>query len=167
MPHASMPDRILMIEDDASLASVLSDSLTAEGFEVASTADASDAILRMTVDGFDLVLLDLMLPLRNVLDVCREVRARGDRTPIVILSARSRVEDKITGLRLGADDYVTKPFEIAELIARMRALLRRWRDHRFALFEYRFGAVSVDFSKGKVTRCGKPVSLSIKELQLL
>ncbi len=162
-----MPDRILVVEDDPNLVSVLTCSLTAEGFEVEDTPDGSDAISRVIRGAFDLVLLDVILPLRSGFEVCRELRARGNRTPIVMLTARTEMEDKITGLGLGADDYITKPFEISELIARMRALLRRWRDQRLAISEYRFGEVEVDFTNASVRRSGAPVYLSAKELQLL
>ncbi len=162
-----MGDRILLVEDDPNLVSVLTCSLTAEGFEVEDTPDGSDAIARIIRGAFDLVLLDVILPLRSGFEVCRELRARGNRMPIVLLTARGDVEDKIVGLGAGADDYVTKPFDISELVARMRALLRRWRDQRMALAEYHFGDIHVDFLNGNLTRNGVPVYLSTKELQLL
>jgi DNA-binding response OmpR family regulator len=162
-----MSDRILVVEDDPNLVSVLTCSLTAEGFEVEDTPDGSDAIARVTREAFDLVLLDVILPVRNGLEICRELRARGNRTPIVMLTGRCGVEDKVAGLGMGADDYVVKPFEISELIARIRALLRRWRDQRLALSDYRFGDIQVNFVNGSVTRNGASVGLSTKELHLL
>jgi two-component system alkaline phosphatase synthesis response regulator PhoP len=163
-----MRQRILLVEDDPSLVSVLTDALTAEGFAVDDTADGSEAVARLITQSFDLVLLDVGLPFHSGFEVCRELRARGIRAPILILTARSDLEDKVLGLKLGADDYVTKPFETTELRARVNALLRRWRNPQWtALSEYRFGSVFVDFMNGNVVRSGVPVSLSAKELQLL
>src|SRR6202030_3790889 len=115
---------------------------------------------------FDLVILDLMLPARSGLDVCRGIRQAGMATPILILTARDQTIDKVVGLKLGADDYVTKPFEAAELIARIEALLRRVPIHTGQGI-YQFGVIRVDAREGQVTRDGKPVYLTAREFQLL
>jgi len=163
-----MRHRILLVQDDPHLVSVLTGVLTGEGFAVDDTADGAEAVARLASEPFDLVLLDVMLPRHSGFEVCRDLRARGVRTPILMLTGRSEVQDKILGLKLGADDYVTKPFEVPELLARIHSLLRRWCDPQWAaLSEYRFGSVFVDFSNGHVMRNGAPVSLSAKELQLL
>ncbi len=157
-----MRHRILIVDDDTSLVLVLSDLLRSEGFSPFSTADAREAIARLSSEPFDLVLLDVLLPRHSGFDVCRQVRARGVRMPILMMSGRANVEDRILGLRLGADDYLTKPFDPPELLARIDALLRRWHDPRWAA-----GSISVDFLTGNVRRDGATLSLSSKELQLL
>jgi len=153
--------RILLVDGDPVFVSALTGVLTGEGFDVRNAADRSEAVASVASETFDGILLDGF-------EVCSELRKLGIRTPILIMSARSRVEDKILGLKLGADDYITKPFEMTELLARIDAHLRRWRDpHWAALTEYRFGPVFVDFLNGSVLRNGVHVGLSTKELQLL
>jgi two-component system, OmpR family, alkaline phosphatase synthesis response regulator PhoP len=120
-----MNESILLVEDEAALRATLSDRLRGEGYVVETAVDGHEATEKAANLPFDLVILDLMLPVRSGFDVCRDIRQAGMATPILILTARNQTKDKVLGLKLGADDYVTKPFESAELIARIEALLRR------------------------------------------
>ncbi len=120
-----MFESILLVEDEAALRATLGDRLRGEGYVVDTAVDGLEATEKATSQPFDLIILDLMLPSRSGLDVCRDIRQAGMATPILILTARDQTTDKVVGLKLGADDYVTKPFEAAELIARIEALLRR------------------------------------------
>ena len=161
--------KLLIVEDDPVIAMALEDDLSAEGYDVELVADGPSAVQRGTTGGFDGVLLDVTLPGKDGFDVCRDLRQAGMDKPILMLTARGQVADKVVGLKLGADDYLTKPFENLELLARIEALLRRSAKsaatHRTDSYE--FGDVSVDFRKAEVTRDGKPVSLSAREFQLL
>jgi two-component system alkaline phosphatase synthesis response regulator PhoP len=116
---------------------------------------------------YDAIILDVMLPRRNGMDVCRELRQRGVSTPILMLTARGQTADKVAGLKIGADDYLTKPFEMTELLARVEALLRRTPAFEAAGGVYQFGSIRLDVRRTEVTRNGKPVTLSAKEFQLL
>jgi two-component system, OmpR family, alkaline phosphatase synthesis response regulator PhoP len=163
-----MNERILIVEDEPGLRLTLGDRLRREGYVVESAADGIAGYERASLGPFDLVILDIMLPLRSGLDVCRDLRQAGIRTPILMLTARGETLDKVTGLRLGADDYLTKPFDVLELLARVEALLRRASQPAHAAAStFQFGQVRVDFLRTEVTRKGVPVSLSAKELQLL
>ncbi len=162
-----MNERILLVEDEAGLRLTLSDRLAREGYEVETAADGEAALTAATEKPFDLILLDLMLPRKNGLDVCRDLRQRGYATPILMLTARGQTVDKVVGLKLGADDYLTKPFEMPELLARIEALLRRASQPPVHAAIHRFGPVQVDLRRTQVLRDGKPVSLSAKEFQLL
>src|SRR5262245_34714391 len=117
--------RVLLFDDEPGLLMTLTDPLIAEGYEVESEGDAVNGLARATAGSFDAILLDVMLPGGNGFDVCRTLRQRGIHTPILMLTARGQVVDKVVGLKLGADDYLVKPFEMAELLARVEALLRR------------------------------------------
>jgi two-component system alkaline phosphatase synthesis response regulator PhoP len=153
-----MPHRILLVDDDPHLLAVL----TAEGYAVDRAPDGETAFTAVPGGAYALVILEVVLPGRDGFDVCRELRRLGSGIPILMLTARAELLNKVLGLSLGADDYVTKPFDPRELLARIQALLRRT-----SLTEYRFGTVHADFLKGKVLRDGRPVNLSAKELQLL
>jgi DNA-binding response OmpR family regulator len=149
--------RILIVEDDADIAMGLREDLANHG-HAATIASDGEAALRLAGDsGWDVVLLDLMLPKRDGLDVCRELRRRGDRTPVIMLTARAQESEKILGLEVGADDYVTKPFSAAELRARIKAVLRRFDDGERAGV-YRFGRCEVDFDRAEVRRDGQTAS---------
>lgn len=161
-----MNESILLIEDELALRTTLSDRLRGEGYVVDSAADGREGFEKATTVPFDLIILDLMLPLRSGLDVCRDIRQSGMATPILILTARSQTIDKVVGLKLGADDYVTKPFEAAELIARIEVLLRRVPIHAGKGI-HEFGSIHVDVKRTEVTRNGKPVYLTAREFQLL
>jgi two-component system alkaline phosphatase synthesis response regulator PhoP len=160
--------RVLLVEDEAGLRLTLSDRLGSEGYAVETSGDGEDGLARATAGGFDLIVLDVMLPRMNGFDVCREVRHRGVTTPILMLTAKGQVVDKVVGLKLGADDYLTKPFETIELMARLEALLRRMPARpQPGGGTYRFGDIAVDFRKMEVARAGALVDLSAREFKLL
>ena len=167
-PSDETSPNILLIEDEPGLVLTLVDRLNSEGYTVETVSDGNDAVPRATSEAFDLIILDLMLPHRSGFDICRDLRQQGLQTPILMLTARGQVTDKVVGLKLGADDYLTKPFEMIELLARIEALLRR---PPFSVSgsndRYRFGTVGVDFRSAEVEKDGKPVELSAKEFQLL
>jgi two-component system alkaline phosphatase synthesis response regulator PhoP len=166
-----MPKRILLVEDEVGLALTLEDRLTAEGYAVEVARDGDAGLERAGTERFDLLVLDVMLPGRSGLDLCRELRARRARTPVLMLTARGQVEDKVVGLKLGADDYLVKPFHMSELLARVEALLRRGaaplERPTPAAAVFAFGEVRVDFRRAEVHVDGRAVDLSAKELQLL
>ena len=159
--------KILLIEDEAGLVMTLTDRLQGQGYAVASCGDGESGLKQAMTGGWDLIVLDLMLPGRNGLDVCRKLRQSGMETPILMLTARGEVVDKVVGLQLGADDYLTKPFDMMELLARIEALLRRAPKVAAQPDLYRFGSVTVSFKSAEVTRDGTPVPLSAREFQLL
>jgi len=160
--------KLLLVEDEAGLRLTLSDRLASEGYAVETASDGQSGFERAARGGYDLVVLDVMLPRMNGFDVCRELRRRGVETPILMLTARGQVVDKVVGLKLGADDYLTKPFDAAELVARLEALLRRRPSApRPGGDAYRFGDVIVDFRRMEVTRGGQAVDLSAREFKLL
>ena len=156
---------VLLVDDEPSLVLVLSDRLEAEGYRVTPVGDGDAALAAATPGAFDIIVLDGMLPGRDGFDVCRTLRHRGVKTPILMLSARGQVVDRIVGLQLGADDYLTKPFDVGELLARMTALLRRATPT--GLDAFRFGDVVVNRRAAEVTKGGQPVDLTAREFQLL
>jgi two-component system alkaline phosphatase synthesis response regulator PhoP len=163
-----MSKRILLIEDEPGLVLTLSDRLASEGYKVESVRDGENGLERASNEAFDALILDVMLPRKNGFDVCRDLRQRGVNTPVLMLTARGQVVDKVVGLKLGADDYLTKPFEMIELLARVEALLRRAPATQSAQSEtYQFGSVKVDFRRAEITRDGEKIELSAKEFQLL
>jgi len=160
--------RVLLVEDEPSLILTVRDRLINEGYgvEVAVDGEAATSIARR--GAFDVILLDVALPRKNGFDVCRDLRAHGVNTPVLMLTARGQVIDRILGLKLGADDYLTKPFDMMELLARIEALLRRSRNLAGAAAEiYAFGDVRVDFRRAEVMREGSAVEVSGLELKLL
>jgi DNA-binding response OmpR family regulator len=157
--------RILVAEDDSTIALGLQKDLTMEGYDVTVVADGCDAARAATDRPFDLILLDVMLPGKDGFDVCRELRAARVRAPIIMLTARTQDTDKVLGLELGADDYVTKPFSPRELRARVKAALRRAAGDPAAV--YRAGDLEVDTGRCEVRRAGKPIDLSALEFRLL
>jgi two-component system alkaline phosphatase synthesis response regulator PhoP len=159
--------RILLVEDEPGLVLTLSDRLAREGYAIETSGDGESALERATTEGFDLVLLDVMLPSMNGFDVIRELRRRGIETPVIMLTARGQIVDKVVGLKLGADDYVTKPFEMVELLARIEAKLRRAPVTPHPADGYQFGDIRIDFRRAEVARNGEPVELSAREFQLL
>jgi two-component system alkaline phosphatase synthesis response regulator PhoP len=163
-----MKKRILLIEDEAGLAASLQDRLQGEGYSVEVAPDGEAGLERATRDYFDLIILDIMLPGKSGLEVCRELRQQMITAPILMLSARSQTIDKVLGLKIGADDYITKPFDMQELLARIEAHLRRGPGgggRPGAI--YQFGPIRVDFRRAEVFRHGAPVALSAREFQLL
>ena len=159
--------RIFLIEDEPGIVLTLTDRLTREGYAVDSAADGESGLERASKEPFDLLLLDLMLPRMSGFDVCRELRKRGIETPVIMLTARGQIIDKVVGLKLGADDYVTKPFEMAELLARVEAHLRRAPAAPHPAEGYVFGDIKVDFRRAEATKEGQPLDLSAREFQLL
>jgi two-component system, OmpR family, alkaline phosphatase synthesis response regulator PhoP len=160
--------RVLLVEDEPGLQLALTDRLVAEGYRVETAEDGNTAVQRATGEPFDVILLDVMLPGRDGFDVARTVRQQGVRTPILMLTARGQVVDRVVGLKLGADDYLTKPFEMVELLARIEALLRRApASSGVSLERFQFGTVLVDARKAEVSKDGAPVDLSAKEFHLL
>jgi DNA-binding response OmpR family regulator len=157
--------RLLVVEDDPGIAMALEDDLCAEGYVVAVAADGIVASSLARTGEFDAVLLDIMLPNKDGLTICRELRAAGVRTRIILLTARTTEIDKILGLETGADDYITKPYTPGELRARVKALLRRSADD--VLDTFAFGDVAVDFGRREVRRKGRPMGLTPLEFRLL
>jgi two-component system alkaline phosphatase synthesis response regulator PhoP len=162
-----MNENILLVEDEEDLRVTLSDRLHSEGYVVQCAADGDEGLEQATRLPFDLIILDVMLPRRNGLDVCRDIRKAGLATPILMLTARSQIVDKVVGLKLGADDYLTKPFETLELLARIEALLRRMPARVTKAETLEIGSLRVDLPGTQVTRRGIPVYLSAREFQLL
>ena len=161
-----MNESILLIEDEEALRMTLGDRLRSEGYVVDFAGDGELGFEKATRLPFDLVILDIMLPRCNGLDICRGIRAAGLAAPILLLTARGQTIDKVVGLKLGADDYVTKPFDTMELLARIEALLRRSAT-RVGQGFLKFGSVRLDLRGTTVTRDGKPVYLSAREFHLL
>jgi len=157
--------RVLVVEDEADIATTLVDDLSAEGHQVEVVRDGETASRLGREPGWDVILLDVMLPRRDGYDVCRDLRRAGVRTPIIILTAKSQEAEKILGLDLGADDYVTKPFSLRELRSRIRAVLRRGNEG--APEVYRFGDLEIDFSRGELRRAGRAIDLTPIEYRLL
>ena len=160
-----MTTRILIVEDEPAIALGLKNDLTLEGYAPEIAGDGDTALQRASEAPFDLILLDVMLPKRDGFTVCRDLRRAGVRTPIIMLTARAQESDKLLGLGLGADDYVTKPFSPLELCARIKAVLRRVAPVETE--RYRFGLVDVDVSRGVVRRGGRSVDLTALELKVL
>jgi len=161
-----MNENILLVEDEEGLRMTLSDRLRSEGYVVDFACDGEEGLSKATGLPFDLIILDVMLPYRNGFDVCRDIRTAGLATPILLLTARDQTLDKVVGLKLGADDYVTKPFDTLELMARIEALLRR-APGRIGQSIHQAGSIRMDVRGTEVTRDGKPVPLSAREFQLL
>jgi two-component system alkaline phosphatase synthesis response regulator PhoP len=157
--------RILVVEDEPGIALGLKNELTLEGYETELARDGEAALDRARGGAFDLILLDIMLPKKDGYTVCRELRQAGNRTPILMLTAKAIEAERVLGLELGADDYVTKPFSSLELLARVRALLRRAAGD--APEVYRFGDVEVDFTRAEVRRAGACVETTALEFKLL
>jgi two-component system alkaline phosphatase synthesis response regulator PhoP len=163
--------RLLLVEDEPGLVMTMTDRLELEGYEVESVMDANKALHTASANSYDAILLDVMLPGGTGFDVCRTLRQRGVQTPILMLTARGQVIDRVVGLKLGADDYLVKPFEMAELLARIEALLRRSSTSSIppgaSAESYRFGDISVDFRKAEVNKNGQTLELSAREFKLL
>ena len=167
-----MNESILIVEDEEELCMTLGDRLRSEGYLVDIAIDGKIGLDKISRLPFDLIILDIMLPLRNGLDLCSEIRRAGMATPILLLTARSQTVDKVVGLKMGADDYVTKPFDTLELMARVEALLRRspgksGNANSGGPEVYRCGPIVLDVRRTKVTQNGKAVNLTAREFHLL
>lgn len=164
-----MNKRVLLIEDEAGLVVALSDRLRSEHYVVETAMDGETGLARAAGEAFDLIILDVMLPRKSGFDLCRDLRQRGVTTPVLMLTARGQVLDRVLGLKLGADDYLTKPFEPVELLARMEAVLRRApiSPPPVEANSYQFGAVRVDFRRAEVLCAGEPAALLPREYKLL
>lgn len=161
--------KILLVEDEKGLIVTLTDRLTSEGFDVTSAADGKTGFEVASSGKFDLIILDVMLPKKNGYDIARDLRQMGFRTPILMLTAKGETIDKVLGLKLGADDYLTKPFEVIELLARIEALLRRSPGESETAINgaFRFGDIAIDFKRAEVKRGNAPVEMSAMEFRLL
>jgi len=165
-----MNERILIVEDEQELCMTLGDRLRSEGYAVDFAFDEKTGAEKIGASGFDLIILDIMLPMGSGLDLCASARRSGVTTPVLFLTALSQTIEKVAGFKVGADDYVTKPFDTLELMARVEALLRRAPARETSTRSgdlYQFGAVSLDARRNKVTYNGKTVTLTSREFQLL
>jgi DNA-binding response OmpR family regulator len=157
--------RILVVEDESSIAFALQLDLKSEGYEVEIEPDGEGALKRAKKESFDLILLDVMLPRMDGFEVCRQLRLEGSKTPIIMLTAKTQEAEKVLGLEIGADDYVTKPYSPRELRARVKAVLRRTEEENLSL--YRFGDMELDFERCELRRAGNPVELTALDFKLL
>ncbi len=159
--------KILVIEDEESILMALEDNLRLEGYEVLSARDGREGLSMAKAQEYDLIILDIMLPQMDGFEVCKELRQAGIMIPILMLTAKSQEIDKVLGLELGADDYVTKPYSPRELLARVKALLRRTKQIQLDIESYHFGDVEVDFGKYEVKKSGKLIYLTVLEFSML
>ena len=159
--------KVLIIEDEPNMVIGLKDTCEYEGYEVSVARDGKEGVEKALTEKPDIILLDVMLPLMSGIDVCRTLRTRGLETPILMLTARGQEMDKVVGLEVGADDYVTKPFSIKELLARIRAHLRRASKQVAAIESFAFGDVEVNFKKYSARKAGQVLDLSAREFEIL
>ena len=159
--------KILIVEDEPDMVLGLKDNFEFEGYEVVTASDGQAGLERARADKPDLVILDIMMPKLSGLEVCKTLRSEGFEAPIIMLTARGQEIDKVVGLELGADDYVTKPFSIRELLARVRAILRRTEGAKKRLSRYRFGDVELDFETYRAKKAGEPLDMSPREFELV
>lgn len=159
-------ERILIVEDEESILMGLEDDLSLEGYEIRTAKDGIDALGLASAERFNLILLDIKLPRMNGFSILKQLRTDGINTPVIILTARGEEVDKVLGLELGADDYVTKPFSPRELLARVKAILRRVRTTQQGVETYSFGNVEVDFKNYEVRKNHRPVYLTSLEFTL-
>jgi two-component system alkaline phosphatase synthesis response regulator PhoP len=162
-----MAKKILVVEDEPGIRLSVSDELEAAGYEVFTAENGEEGLAAAERENPDLIILDLMMPVLDGSEVCKKLRTRGDRTPIIMLTVRDKEIDKVLGLELGADDYMTKPFSLRELTARVRAVLRRAEGNSARPGVASFGGVRLDFKKFEATKNGKPLDLTPLEFQLL
>jgi two-component system alkaline phosphatase synthesis response regulator PhoP len=159
--------KVLIVEDEPDMVLGLKDNFEFEGYEVVTASDGAAGLERARDQKPDLVILDIMLPKLSGLEVCKTLRGEGFEAPIIMLTARGQEIDKVVGLELGADDYVTKPFSIRELLARVRAILRRTEGRKKRLSRYRFADVELDFETYRGKKAGEPLDMSPREFELL
>ena len=159
--------RILIIEDDPAISKGLSDALKEEHYEVVAEEDGEKGFKFAQNKNIALIILDLMLPSKNGIEICTDLRKKGINTPILMLTSKKEEMDKVLGLEVGADDYMTKPFSVRELLARVKALLRRKQEISKDIEEYAFGNVEIDFKKQTAVKNNKPIELSTTEFKIL
>lgn len=159
--------KILLVEDDPAIRLAIAESLAAENYTLDEVSSATEAFKKVTNENYDLMLLDLILPDMDGIELCKKLRDEDIRVPVIMVTSRKDEIDKIIGLEIGADDYITKPFSMRELLARMKALLRRVSFDSGKLSKYSFGNISVDFKKFEALKYGKPIKLSATEYRVL
>jgi DNA-binding response OmpR family regulator len=159
--------RILIIEDEPDMRRGLEDNLQYEGYTTISTGNGDEGLRLAREDSYDLIILDLMLPGMDGLDLCRQLKREGNPTPIIMLTAKGSESDRVMGLEVGADDYITKPFSLRELLARIKAILRRTNRDIPHLKEYQFGDFYVNFERYEATKGNEPIELSPREFEIL
>jgi DNA-binding response OmpR family regulator len=159
--------KVLIIEDEPNMVIGLRDTCEYEGYEVSVARNGKEGLEKAATDKPDIILLDVMLPVMSGLDVCRNLRKRGIETPIIMLTARSQETDKVVGLEVGADDYVTKPFSVKELVARIRAHLRRAAKQVVEIENFTFSDVELNFKKYTALKHGQALDLSAREFEIL
>jgi DNA-binding response OmpR family regulator len=172
---AMKPIQILVAEDDANILTGLKDTLESEGYRVTPAADGQEALAMFENNTYDLIILDVMMPAKSGFDVCREIRSQNEDVPVIMLTAKGEEIDKVVGLQLGADDYITKPFGVHELLARISAVLRRFKRNSGQQTgevaktpdRFRFGSTQIDANQYRIKKDQKTIDLSAKELQLL
>ncbi|HEU0186010.1 MAG TPA: response regulator transcription factor [Blastocatellia bacterium] len=162
-----MNSKVLIVEDDQAMAVALRDGFEYEGYLVQVARDGAAGLQLASEKDVDLIILDVMLPKVSGFDICKQLRSAGNATPIIMLTARGQEIDKVVGLKLGADDYVTKPFSFMELMARVEALLRRAHRHSEMPEEFHFGSITVNFKRLEVIKDGAPVEVSPREFNIL
>ncbi|MFC1667921.1 response regulator transcription factor [Chlamydiota bacterium] len=162
-----MKKRILLVEDDETLIEGLKDNLEIENFEVVTAVDGDTGLEKGLHENFDLILLDVMLPGMNGFDICKTLRKKNIRTPVIMLTARGQEVDKVVGLEIGADDYITKPFSLRELIARIKAIFRRSNGKVAHIDHYEFDDVVIDFKSYVITKHNKKYEFTSSEFQIL
>jgi DNA-binding response OmpR family regulator len=166
-PDDAKTQKILIVEDEPDMVLGLKDNFEFEGYEVVTASDGAAGLERARNDKPDLVILDIMMPKLSGLEVCKTLRSEGFEAPIIMLTARGQEIDKVVGLELGADDYVTKPFSIRELLARVRAILRRTEGAKKRLSRYRFADVELDFETYRAKKAGEALDMSPREFELI
>lgn len=168
-----MKQRVLIVEDEEAMGVALRDGFQYEGYEVSLVTDGGRALDQVRQNDPHIVVLDVMLPKMNGLDICKALRAEGNRVPIIMLTARGQEIDRVRGLKIGADDYVTKPFSLMELLARVEAVLRRspdssrWQEQEEGPLRYSCGDLEFDFQKHEASKGGEPIELSPREFSLI
>ncbi len=162
-----MPKKILVVEDEPGILVSLRDELESEGYAVCTAGSGDKALEMAREQDPDLIILDIMLPVMNGYEVCKTLRMEGDATPIIMLTVKDKEVDKVLGLELGADDYVTKPFSLRELTARVKAIFRRLQERGKDLTSYSFGTITLDFRRYEATKKGKKLDLTPLEFQML
>jgi len=163
-----MNGKVLIVEDDQAMAVALRDGFEYEGYTVQVARDGAVGLKLASDRDLDLIVLDVMLPKMSGFDVCKQLRSAGNETPIIMLTARGQEIDKVVGLKIGADDYVTKPFSFMELMARVEALIRRsTRKPEQSVDEFAFGDVAVNFKRFEVSKAGQPLEMSPREFNIL